>query len=293
MFILKQWVRQFIIFIVGKRNHIKWKFRRTHGYPLDFANPQSLSEKVQWIKIYRNLEILSPYVDKYEVRGFVRKRIGENYLIPLIGVYDSFDEIDWDSLPVSFVIKANHGSGMNILVKDKTLADWNEIRRKLNRWLKTNYYHWGGEACYKNIKRRILIENYMGDTSGSLNDYKFYCCDGEPLGLHVDFDRFGEHTYRVYDARWNEFNKEKPEGHTPPYLPKPEKMDEMLAVCRKLSKSFSYVRVDLYYTAGRVYFGELTFTPGNGFEVFDPVRSDYYFGQPFDVHRYVAGLQYQ
>lgn len=293
MFILKQLVRKFIIFILGRKNYIKWKFRRAHGYSIDFANPQSLSEKVQWIKIYRNLESLSPYVDKYEVRKFVRERIGDNYLIPLIGVYNSFDEIDRDSLPASFVIKATHGSGMNILVKDKTLADWNEISKKLKRWLKMNYYNLGGEACYKNINRCIVIENYLGDASESLNDYKFYCCDGEPLGLHVDFDRFGEHKYRIYDILWNEFKKEKPEGRMPPFLPKPEKMDEMLAVCRKLSKGFSYVRVDLYYTAGRVYFGELTFTPGNGFEVFDPVRSDYYFGRPFDVHRYVAGLQYK
>jgi len=293
MFIIKQLVRQFFISIFGRKNHIKWKFRRVHGYSINLENPKSLSEKIQWIKLHRNLEILSPYVDKYEVRRFVKERIGENYLNPLIGVYDHIDEIDRDSLPSRFVIKATHGSGMNIVVKDKKSADWNEISRKLKRWMKTNYYYWGGESCYKKIRRRIIVESYLEDSSGSLNDYKFYCCEGEPLGLHVDFDRFGNHTYRIYDQDWNEFEKETTPHPMPPYLLKPEKLDEMLEICRKLSKGFSYVRVDLYCASGRVYFGELTFTPGNGFEVFDPVRSDYYFGLPLDVHRYIEGLQHQ
>jgi hypothetical protein len=291
MFFLKQAARKFIICIFGIKNYIKLMFRMVHGYQLDLAHPQSLSEKIQWIKIYCDLEPLAPYVDKYEVRKFVSERIGEKYLVPLIGVYDRFDDIDIGSLPVSFVIKATHGSGWNILVKDKTLADWGEIRKKIKRWLKLNYYNINGEANYKKIKGRIIIEDYIDSTSGTLNDYKFYCCDGEPLGLHVDFDRFGNHTFRIYDTEWKEFEKEKVPGRMPPFMSKPEKLDEMLAVCRKLSAGFSYVRIDLYYSRRRIYFGELTFTPGNGMAVFDPVRSDYYFGESFDVKRYVVGLK--
>jgi hypothetical protein len=278
--------------IPGKKNYLKWMFHKLHGYPLDMENPRSLSEKIQWIKANCDLEPLSLFIDKYSVREFVKERVGEKYLIPLIGVYDRFDDIDIDSLPKRFVMKATHGCGWNILVKDKIQVNWKKVRAKINRWLRSNYCDVHGEMCYKNLNGRIIIEDYLEDSVGPLNDYKFYCCNGEPLGLHVDIDRFGDHTYRIYDAEWNEFVKKKQSQTIPPHVPKPDKLDELLDVCRKLSNGFSYVRVDLYYTDERIFFGELTFTPGNGMAPFDPVESDYYFGKPFDVKQYVAGLQW-
>jgi hypothetical protein len=274
--------------ILGKKNYLKWIFRKVHGYPLDMENPRSLSEKIHWIKANCDLEPLSQFIDKYSVKRFVKERIGERYLAPLIGVYDRFDDIDIDSLPGRFVMKVTHGCGWNILVKDKICVDWKGTRAKINRWLRSNYYDVHGESCYRNLKGRIIVEEYLEDPSGSLKDYKFYCCNGEPLGLHVDSDRFGDHTYRIYDAEWNEFVKKKRCRKIPPDVPKPDKLEELLEVCRKLSNGFSFVRVDLYYTGGRIYFGELTFTPGNGMAPFDPVESDYYFGAPLDVRQYIV-----
>jgi hypothetical protein len=288
---LTQYTLMLMRHILSERNHLKWMFRLIHGYPLDMENPKSLSEKIHWLKANCDLTPLAPFVDKYSVREFVKERIGEKYLIPLIGVYDRPDDMAIDSLPENFVMKATHGCGWNILVKDKTLADWEKMRATMKRWLRSNYSDVYGEMCYKNIRRRIVIEDYLEDPDGPLKDYKFYCCKGEPIGLHVDIDRFGNHTYRIYDSRWNEFAKKKRSRRIPPHIPKPEKFDEMLDVCRQLAHGFSYVRVDLYYCDNRIFFGELTFTPGNGMSPFDPVESDYFFGEPLDLKQYVVMCQ--
>lgn len=270
---------------------MKRRFQKIHGYPLNLKTPRSLSEKINWIKLYRDLKPLAPFVDKYAVRDFVKDRIGEEYLIPLIGLFDRFADISIDSLPGSFVLKATHGSGWNIIVKDKTGVDWQATRRIVNSWLKSDYALLSGEDNYRNIKGRIMIEEYIQDSAGRLDDYKFYCCHGKPLGLHVDIDRFGSHGYRIYDADWNEFVKTtRPVKHLP-HIPRPDKLDELVDICRRLSAGFSYVRVDLYYVDGRIYFGELTFTPGGGMAAFDPVESDFYFGEPLDVTHYIGKLQ--
>ncbi len=266
------------------------RFEAVHGYPLNLDQPRSLSEKIHWIKRYRDLRPLAPFVDKYAVRDFVKARIGETHLVPLIGVYERFDDIDIEVLPAAFALKATHGSNWNVLVKDKGEVDWKAVRRKVNRWLGSDFSLVRGEACYKGVPGRIVVERHLQDAAGQLNDYKFYCCNGEPLGLHVDIDRFGLHRYRIFDADWKEFPKTKGDAGLP-VVPRPDRLDELLEVCRKLSAGFSYVRVDLYYVDHRIFFGELTFTPGNGMAPFDPVESDFYFGEPLKVEDYVAGLQ--
>jgi hypothetical protein len=267
------------------------RFQEVHGYPLNLDKPRSLSEKIQWIKLHRDLRPLAPFVDKYAVRAFVKTRIGEEYLVPLIGIYDRFADTDIDALPGAFALKTTHGCGWNVIAEDKSRVDWKAVRRKVNRWLRSDYSLLYGEACYKGLKGRIMIEKYLEDSPGRLNDYKFYCCNGEPLGLHVDIDRFGNHGYRIFDAGWNEFAKTGDTGGDIPHIPRPHRLNELLDVCRKLSAGFSYVRVDLYYVDDRIFFGELTFTPGDGMSRFDPVESDYFFGEPLDVGDYVAGLQ--
>lgn len=288
---LKYHIYSYMRHVLNEESYLRWIFRKVHGYPLDMENPRSLSEKIQWIKANCSLEPLAPFVDKYTVREFVRERVGENYLVPILGVYDRFADIDIDSLPELFVMKATHGSGWNILVRNKGRVNWKKLRAKMDRWLRSDYCGVYGEMCYKDLKGRIIIEEYLEDSEGPLKDYKFYCCNGKPLGLHVDINRFGDHAYRIYDAEWNEFVKKKRSRKSPPYIPMPDKLGEMLDVCQKLSSGFSYVRVDLYYANGRIFFGELTFTPGNGMSPFDPVESDYYFGAPLDVRKYVVGLQ--
>lgn len=265
-------------------------FKDVHGYWADLDNPRSLSEKIQWIKLHRDLSAFAPYVDKYQVRDFVRRKAGEQYLIPLLGYYQSFDDIDLGALPEQFVIKASHGSGWQHFVRDRDSENWLELKKKADYWMASNYAVVSGERNYVGVKPGIVIEQYMKSGWDSLLDYKFYCCNGEPLGLHVDFNRHTEHTYRIYDAQWREFRKTGPVDKEPPEISRPENLDEMLHLCRKLSGSFSYVRVDLYNIEGRIYFGELTFTPGNGFSVFNPLWSDFYFGEPLNVHEYVAGI---
>jgi hypothetical protein len=288
---LRQFIKKMLRNTLGMKNYWKLAFFKAHGYLLNIQNPRSLSEKIQWIKLNCDLERLAPLVDKYSVRTFVKKRISDKYLIPLVGVYERFDDIDIISLPEKFVIKATHGSGWNIIVEDKAQVNWKKVNAKMANWLKANYYDITVEACYKNLQGRIIIEHYLADHAGALKDYKFYCCNGEPVGLHVDIDRFGNDTYRVYDAQFNEFVKEKQNGNMPPLVSKPDKWDEMLDVCRKLSSGFSFVRVDLYYVDEHIFFGELTFTPGSGLAPFDPVSSDYYFGRFFNVRQYVIPPQ--
>ncbi|MDD4880906.1 MAG: ATP-grasp fold amidoligase family protein [Gallionellaceae bacterium] len=274
----------------GMQRRLRRRFLKCHGYYPDLEHPRSLSEKIQWLKLHKNLEPLAPYIDKHLVRDFVKSRIGDHYLVPLIGIYDRFEDIDIATLPDRFVMKATHGSGWNIIVDNKHEADFDQIKYKFSRWLKTNYSDLGGEGCYLPISGRILIEEYLESPIGPLLDYKFYCCNGKPLGLHVDIDRFGDHSYRIFDTHWNEFEKTRPAAETPMALERPDNLEQMLDVCRTLSDGFSYVRVDLYNPGNRIYFGELTFTPGNGLSPFDPVWSDYYFGEPLDVRHYVAGL---
>lgn len=276
-------------FVIEKKT-LRKIFKEIHGYWADLDNPRSLSEKLQWIKLHCDLSVFGPYVDKYRVRDFVSKKAGERYLIPLLGVYQQFDEIDFNVLPDKFVIKASHGCGWHYFVKDKNSENWAEIKTKVDSWMATNYYQVSGERNYQNIKPGIVIEQYMESDFDCLLDYKFYCCNGEPLGLHVDLNRFSDHSYRIYDTQWREFEKIGSIDKDQPQIPRPENLDEMLDVCRQLSKSFSYVRVDLYNINGRIYFGELTFTPGSGFALFNPLWSDFYFGEPLNVHEYVAGI---
>ena len=282
----KKFKNQLIRRFLGLRQLIRVQFKNAHGYYPNLTHPNSLSEKTMWIKLHYNLDDLSPYVDKITVREYVRQTIGESFLIPCLGIYDRFDEINFDILPNQFVMKASHGCKWNIIIKDKNTLNKEQAKVKFDQWIKMTYGVVTNETCYRPIKGRILIETYLEDDSKSLRDYKFYCCNGEPLGLHVDFDRFGDSTYRCYDTEWRELKKSTPTLPIPPILPKPSNLNDMLEVCRKLSKGFSYVRVDLYNCNNQIYFGELTFTPGDGRGVFNPVWFDYFLGEPLDIKTY-------
>ena len=280
-------LRNFLVrYLLGRRRLFAMQFREHHGYEPDLDHPRSLSEKVMWIKLHHELDALSNYVDKISVREFVRQKIGESYLVPSLGYHDSFDEIDFDALPERFVLKATHGSKWNVIVRDKKTFDRQEAKARFDEWLVRKYAVLTHETCYRPIRGRILIEEYLEEGSTSPPDYKFYCYNGIVHGLHVHFDRFNESTYRVYDTEWREFKKTMPEPFDAPVIGKPENFDEMLEVCRKLSSGFSFVRVDLYNVRNRIYFGELTFTPGDGRGDFNPVWADYYFGEYLDLDTY-------
>lgn len=272
--------------IFGYENYVKYRFKQKHGYKLDLKDPKSLSEKIQWIKVHGCIERFSKYVDKYAVRTFIKEKVGDEFLIPLIGIYQKSSEIDFNSLPASFVIKATHGSNWNIIVKDKTALNWNAAEKKMKAWLKTSFYRGTGEPNYKPLKGRILIEKYMEDPSGDFKDYKFFCFHGEPTYVMMDSNIFMDHRRAFYDLNWNKLPVKLKYDNLLQPLAKPEKLDDMIEICRRLSEPFAFVRVDLYCIGGLIYCGELTFTPGNGMVIFDPVQFDYVLGGHLDLKYY-------
>ncbi|MFJ5747618.1 ATP-grasp fold amidoligase family protein [Peribacillus frigoritolerans] len=265
--------------VLGETIYTKLKFNKLQGYKLNLSSPKTLSEKIQWIKIYGNLEILSNYVDKYEVRDYVRKKIGDGYLIPLIGVYENSDKINFSTLPQSFVVKATHASGWNLIVKDKNLVNWKEEKNKIDKWVDSSFYKITRERNYKHIQGRVVVEELIEDQSGDLKDYKFFCFDGQPKFIQVDGDRYENHKRDIYDTDWNKLKVTYQHGNLNKAVPKPEALDKLLEIARQLSSDFKFVRVDLYYTDDKIYFGELTFTPGQGFERFSQKQADIDFGK--------------
>lgn len=264
---------------LGEVTYTKIKFLILQRYKLNLKTPKTLSEKIQWIKLFADIEVLSKYIDKYEVRDFVKRKIGESYLIPLIGVYDDIEKINFNLLPNSFVIKATHASGWNLIVRDKSQIDWNKEKIIVKKWLESSFYELTGERNYKNIKGRVVIEHLINDPSGDLKDYKFFCFNGHPRFIQVDGDRYENHKRDLYDIGWNKLpvtlqhnNLEKP-------VPKPELLNKLLQLASCLATDFKFVRVDLYFTGENIYFGELTFTPGQGYERFSSRYVDYNFGQ--------------
>lgn len=243
---------------------------------MDLYHPKTYTEKMQWLKLYDPNTMRATLTDKVLVRDWVKDMIGEEYLIPVIGIYNTFDEIDFDQLPNRFVMKTNHSSGWNIVVKDKHQFDKREARRKFNRWLRMDYaYYCQFEIHYSEIKPKIIIEKYMEDKSGGLTDYKFLCFDGKPEFVWVDFDRFSNHKRNVYNLDWElqpwtQFNYGNYEGEVNP----PKNFELMKELATKLCKGFIHVRVDLYNIDGYVYFGEMTFTNGGGMEPLYPYEYD-------------------
>ena len=266
--------------ILPDRLFLKIEFKLRTGSKLNIDNPKSFNEKLQWLKLYDRRPEYTMMVDKYEVRKYVAEKIGEEYLIPLLGVYDSFDEIDFSKLPDRFVLKCTHDSGSNVICRDKSKLDIGTTRAKLNKHLSRNYFWQGREWPYKNVKPRIVCEKYMVDESGiELKDYKIFCFDGEPKLIQVDFDRFRDHKRNIYDLDWNLVDLTIKYPRDPnKTIARPDKLDEMLDVARKLSAGIPHVRVDLYSIGDKIYFGELTFTHGAGYEPFYPESYNELFG---------------
>nr|WP_263325975.1 ATP-grasp fold amidoligase family protein [Neobacillus sp. Marseille-Q6967] len=272
---------------INKIFNLKAKFKRRHGYHLNLVSPRTFSEKIQWIKLYGNLQRFSKYVDKYEVREYVKSKIGEKSLIPLIGVYNNVNQINLDTLPDSFVLKATHGCKWNMLIKDKTKFNWNAKKKLVRKWLNSSYYRITGESNYQNIKPRVVIEEYIKDSSGDLKDYKIFCFNGEPRYIQVDGNRYRDHKRDIYDLNWNKLPVQYGYPNFSKPVDKPSRLNELLDTARILSADFPFVRVDLYCTNEQIFFGELTFTPTNGFKPFNPRHYDLLFGKFFDIKRYL------
>lgn len=262
---------------------------------LDLKNPQYFGEKIQWLKLYGHLDELSGYVDKYEVRQFVKDTVGEKYLNKLYGVYNGPDDIDYGKLPNRFVLKCTNGSGMVLICKDKASLNKEAARKKMIKWLSDDFYKMKKEPQYRNIKNRIIAEEYLEDESGTLRDYKFYCYDSEPIYYGVYTDRYTDEkidTYDMYDMSGKKLGgggkKVKQSNYV---LPQDDYFSEMVDVVKKLAKPFQFVRVDLYMVKGNIYFGELTFTDSAGSEPFVPRSFDLEMGKRIKLGRVLQAEQ--
>lgn len=256
--------------------YLKYAFKSKLGYDLNLENPQTFNEKLQWLKLYDRRPEYTVMVDKYLAKQYVADKIGEQYIIPTLGVWDSPDEIDFDKLPDQFVLKCNHNSGLGMCIcRNKSELDIKKVKSELRKGIKQNYYLGGREWSYKNVPRKIIGEKYMGD---DLNDYKLMCFNGKVKCSFVCSERnYGLHV-TFFDNDWNKLPFERHYPASDKNIPKPQKYDEMVSLAEKLSSGIPFVRVDFYEINGHIFFGELTFYPGSGFEEFTPIDADYLLG---------------
>lgn len=253
---------------------------------IDFDNPKTFNEKIQWLKLNYRKEEYTNLVDKYRVKQYITKLIGEEYVIPTLGVWKNVDDIDFKSLPEKFVLKCNNDSGGIVICKNK--KDFDEVKAKsfLKERLKNNGYWYGREWPYKNVKPCIIAEKYMEDSiSKDLKDYKFFCFNGSMEFFDIDIDRFIEHRLNYYDRNGNFL----PFGKTycpPDYTKKiemPKNLDKMIELAETISHNTVLSRIDFYEIDGQVYFGEITFYPGSGFSPFTDEKWDYKLGDMIDL----------
>lgn len=272
--------RAFARFLPDKL-YLSIKFRSHMGYWMDWNNPQTFNEKIQWLKVYDRHPEYTKLVDKAAVKNYVASIIGEQYIIPTLAVYDSADSIDFDNLPNQFVLKCTHDSGGIVICRDKASLNKSAARTKLRKGLKRNYVIQNREYPYKNVLRRIIAEKYINDGDGNdIMDYKFFCFNGVPRFVELDFDRFTNHRRNVYDTKWNLLDLQilYPKGNDRA-IPKPQNFDVMIEIAAKISIGIPHVRVDLYNVNGKIYFGEMTFFHGSGMESFTPQEWDLIFGK--------------
>lgn len=264
-------------------------FKYKHRF-VPLKDPKKFTEKIAWLKMFGNLERFAPYADKFTVRSYIEYKIGSEYLIPMIGVWDNVNDIPFDSLPNQFVLKVTHGCGYNYICKDKSKIDPEEVRRLLNGWMHENFYKQEREPQYKFCVPKIIGEKYLEDETGSLRDYKFWCAKGEPKIVQVDTDRFTDHKSDLFDTSWKrlDYVQATTFSGTEHAIKKPKNLPQMLQVARELSEKFPFVRVDLYSVNNKIYFGELTFTPGSGIVDMDSDDGELEIGKLVDINAYYA-----
>ena len=250
---------------------------------LDLENPKTFNEKTQWLKLYDRRPEYTEMVDKFSAKEYVSRRIGEEYIIPTFGVWDRFEDIDFDKLPQQFVLKCTHDSGGIVIVKDKDKLNKKAAKAKIEKCLKRNFYDLGREWPYKNVKPRIIAEQYMEDAKmHELRDYKFFCFNGTPKLLLLASERQSkqeEMKVDFFDMDYKHLPIKKGHPNAPSLPEKPATFEEMKTLAAKLSAGVPLLRVDFYEANGKCYFGELTFSSGNGIGAFEPEEWDYTLGE--------------
>lgn len=259
---------------------LKYKYWVYMHKKLDLNNPKTYSEKLQWLKLYNRRSEYTNMVDKAEVKNIVANIIGKEYIIPTLGVWNKFDDIDFDQLPNQFVLKTTHDSGGIVICKDKSKLNLSLARTKLIKSLNRNYFALGREWPYKNVKPRILAEKYMVDESGvELKDYKFFCFNGVPKVMFIATDRPHNTKFDFFDMDFNHLPFTNGYDNATKLIKKPENFELMIELAKELSRNIPHVRVDLYNINGKVYFGEYTFFHWGGMMPFEPEEWDYTFGK--------------
>ena len=271
--------------------YLKYEFRKYLGYKLDLKQPKTFNQKLQWLKLHDRNPNYTIMVDKYSVKKYVASIIGEEYIIPTLGVWDHFDDIDFSKLPKQFVLKCTHDSGGLVIVKDSSKLDRLAAKEKIESCLKTNYYWSGREWPYKNVKPKIIAEKYMADKyDRELKDYKIHCFNGIPKLILVCSDRYSEHGLceDFYTEERDHLSVKRVEHpNSKMCIDKPTSLEQMKNLAKKLSKDLPFVRTDFYDINGSVFFGEMTFYPASGFSGYDPMQWDYILGEWLDLSKLV------
>ena len=269
--------------IVPDKAYIKLEYSVAMKKKLNLNAPKTFNEKIQWLKLYDRRPMYTKMVDKYEAKIYAGNIIGDEYIIPTLGVWNSFDEIDFKSLPNKFVLKCTHDSGGIVICKDKESFDYNKAKTKINSSLRREYFYSHREWPYKNVKPRIIAEQYMEDTtSKDLKDYKFFTFNGDPRLLFVASDRQKEDSetkFDFYDMNFNHLDIKNGHPNSDKGIECPKTFDKMKELARKLSQGIPQVRVDFYEVNGHVYFGELTFSHYAGIVPFSPEKWDDILGE--------------
>jgi hypothetical protein len=259
-------------------------FEKKFGYPLNLKSPQTLNEKIHWLKLNDMDDFKTMCSDKYRVRKFIKDEIGDEYLIPLAFQTNLVEDINSKNLPeYPVIIKTNHASGKVFIIKDKSTENFLEIQKSLKYQLRKNFYHSFREKQYKNIQPCIIVEKLMQDENGDIpKDFKVHCFNGKPTYIQVDTGRYVDQKRVIYDVNWNHIDIKWKEN-IGEEEEKPLTLEKMVEVAKSLSKRFLYVRVDFYEVNGLLYFGELTFTPGAGQQQFESIKIDKLWGNELQL----------
>lgn len=255
--------------VLPDKMYLSLRYRLRMKKWINWRNPQTFNEKLQWLKLHDRKALYTQLVDKYEVKAYVAEHIGDEYIIPSLGVWERFDDIDFENLPDQFVLKCTHDSGGVVICRDKACFDREAARVKIEASLSTNYYDCWREWPYKNVKPRIIAEAYIADNP---KDYKLHCFDGETKMVLVCSERFaGGLREDFFDRQWTHLDCRRPKHANADVTPeKPKNYEKMCELAQLLTQEMRFARVDFYEVDGRVYFGEITFYPASGMERFEP-----------------------
>ena len=266
--------------ISSDKTYLKLQYFLRMNRVLNLKNPKSYTEKLQWLKLYDRKPLYNTLVDKFEVKKYVAEKIGDEYVIPTLGVWDSVDDIEFNRLPQQFVLKCTHDSGGVIICKDKSTFDIDYAKRSLNKSLKDNYYKKTREWPYKDLQRRVIAEKYIEiDGIAVLNDYKFFCFNGEVKLMFIATDRGIDTHFDFFDRNFKHLDIVNGHPMSGKLIEKPIGFDRMVEIAEKLSKGLPQIRVDLYDVNGEIYFGEMTLFHWGGMMPFEPKKWDYTMGE--------------